>query len=257
MTTVVSIHSFRGGTGKSNTTSNTAAQLTARGHRVAVIDTDIQSPGVHVLFGFDDEVENTLNDYLWGKIPIEKAAHDVTYAVEQSTDVQGAGRLYLVPSSMKAGDIARVLREGYDVGTLNDGFRDLARSLELDYLLIDTHPGLNEETLLSITISDVFLLILRPDKQDFQGTAVTVDVARKLQVPELYLVVNKVPTGIDVVDLRGQMDRVYGAETAAILPLAEEVVQNASGGLFSLTNPHHAWSKQIRAIADRLEDRAN
>ena len=39
MTTVLSIHSFRGGTGKSNTTSNLAAQLAARGHRVAVIDT--------------------------------------------------------------------------------------------------------------------------------------------------------------------------------------------------------------------------
>ena len=48
---------------------------------------------------------------------------------------------------------------------------------------MDTHPGLNEETLLSISISDVLILILRPDSQDYQGTAVTVDVSRKLQVP--------------------------------------------------------------------------
>ena len=40
--------------------------------------------------------------------------------------------------------------------------------------------------------------------------------------------------------------------TAAILPLAEEVVQNASAGLFSLTNPDHAWSEQLRTIAQRV-----
>ena len=243
MTTVVSIHSFRGGTGKSNSTSNLAAHLAAMGARVAVIDTDIQSPGVHVLFGFDEHMDNTLNDYLWGKMPIEQAAHDVTDRVRASIDVVDGGALYLVPSSMKAGDIARVLREGYD----------RAKALQLDFLLIDTHPGLNEETLLSITISDVLLLILRPDRQDFQGTAVTVDVARKLGVPTLYLMVNKVPRGVDVDDLREQMTAAYGAETAAILPLSEEVVQNASSGLFSLTQPDHPWSQQIRGVAERLK----
>ena len=252
MTTVISVHSFRGGTGKSNTTSNLAGQLAAGGARVAVIDTDIQSPGIHVLFGFADDLEGTLNDYLWGKCPIKDVAHDVTSIVAASTSVAEGGALFLVPSSMKASDIARVLREGYDVGTLNDGFRDLAKDLALDYLLIDTHPGLNEETLLSITISDILLLILRPDRQDFQGTAVTADVARKLGVPALYLVVNKVPSGVDVADLEAQMTAAYSAETAAILPLSEEVVQNASAGLFSLTSPDHEWSNQIRRIAARV-----
>lgn len=252
MTTVVSVHSFRGGTGKSNTTSNVAAQLAAAGNRVGVIDTDIQSPGIHVLFGFEEDVDGTLNDYLWGRRAMHDVAHDVTPVLQQSLPVAPGGALYLVPSSMKAGDISRVLREGYDVGTLNDGFRDLARDLQLDYLLIDTHPGLNEETLLSITISDVLLLILRPDKQDFQGTAVTVDVARRLEVPELYLVVNKVPHNVDIEDLRAQMTSAYGAETAALLPLSEQVVQNASGSLFSITTPDHPWSEQIRAISARL-----
>ncbi len=250
MTTVISVHSFRGGTGKSNTTSNLAAQLAAAGHRVAVVDTDIQSPGIHVLFGFADDLDHTLNDYLWGRLPISEVAHDVTDVVARSIPVAPGGTLYLVPSSMKAAEIARVLREGYDVGTLNDGFRDLARDLRLDYLLIDTHPGLNEETLLSITISDILLLILRPDRQDFQGTAVTVDVARRLDVPALYLVVNKVPQGIDTEDLHRQMSDAYQAETAAILPLSEEVVQNASGSLFSLTAPDEPWSRGIRQIAE-------
>ncbi len=63
MATIVSIHSFRGGTGKSNTTANLAAIYAQQGLRVGVIDTDIQSPGIHVLFGLaGDEVEASLND---------------------------------------------------------------------------------------------------------------------------------------------------------------------------------------------------
>ena len=44
----------------------------------------------------------------------------------------------------------------------------------------------------------------------------------------------------------------YADETVAILPLAEEVVQNASGVLLSMTNPDHHWSQQMRGVAERL-----
>ena len=41
MSRIVSIHSFRGGTGKSNTTANVAALLASEGRRIGVVDTDI------------------------------------------------------------------------------------------------------------------------------------------------------------------------------------------------------------------------
>ena len=246
------MHSFRGGTGKSNVVANLGAQLAASGARVAVIDTDIQSPGVHVLFGLDNTDGPTINDFLWERSTIEDVAIDVGHRVTAHQELAGAGALFLVRGSVVASDIARVLHEGYDVGRLKDGFRDLTTELNLDYLLIDTHPGLNEETLLSIMISDVLLLIMRPDRQDFEGTAVTVGVARRLKIPDLLLVLNKVPMGVDRDDLRAQLDDSYGAETVALLPLSEDVAINASGDLFSLTTPEHEWSAQIRAIAHRM-----
>ena len=122
MSTIIAIHSFRGGTGKSNITANVAALLAVGGRRVGVIDTDIQSPGIHVLFGLDvGHTSYALNDYLWGTCAITQAAYDVTARLEGGV----AGQLFLVPSSLKAGAIARVLREGYDVGLLNDGFGSL------------------------------------------------------------------------------------------------------------------------------------
>ena len=79
MAKIVSIHSYRGGTGKSNLTANLAACLAAAGKRVAVVDTDIQSPGIHMLFGLEDTSERrTLNDYLWERCPIGETAVDVT-----------------------------------------------------------------------------------------------------------------------------------------------------------------------------------
>src|SRR6185436_9226531 len=119
---------FRGGTGKSNMTANLSTLLAREGRRVGVIDTDIQSPGIHVLFGLDEaRMTHSLNDYLWGKCRIEEAAHDVTPEPGAS-----AGRVLLIPASIKAGEIARVLREGYDVGLLNDGIHNLIEALRLD-----------------------------------------------------------------------------------------------------------------------------
>ena len=89
---------------------------------MGVVDTDIQSPGIHVLFGVNAaRLDHSLNDYLWGKCDIQQAAHDVTVGVDGAIK----GQIYLIPSSIKAGEIARVLRESYDVGLLSDGFEEL------------------------------------------------------------------------------------------------------------------------------------
>jgi MinD-like ATPase involved in chromosome partitioning or flagellar assembly len=249
MAKVISVHSFRGGTGKSNITANVSAQLAVKGKRVGVIDTDIQSPGIHVLFGMDEvKIEKALNDYLWGRCAIEETAYDVGAQVGI-----GADAMWLIPSSIRAGEIARVLREGYDVGLLNEGFRALLKKLELDYLFIDTHPGLNEETLLSIAISDLLVIIMRPDQQDFQGTAVTVDVARKLSIPQLFLVINMALTSYDFGDLKRQVEETYESPVATILPLSEGVARLASADLFSLRHPDQPFSEGIRQIVAAIE----
>jgi len=255
MSIIVSVHSFRGGTGKSNTTANLATLMAAQGRRVGVVDTDIASPGIHVLFGLEEgEMVHSLNDYLWGKCDMQQTAHDVTASLSLGAlqPPNGQGCLFLVPSSIKAGEIARVLREGYDVGLLNDGFRDLIRALNLDVLMIDTHPGLNEETLLSIAISDVLLIILRPDQQDYQGTGVTVEVARRLSVPSMMLVVNKVPAVFSEAEVKARVEQAYQAEVAAVLPHSDEMMVLASAGVFVTRYPHHPITASLQQIAQRL-----
>lgn len=249
MSIIVSVHSYRGGTGKSNTTANLAATLAAMGKRVGIVDTDIQSPGIHVIFGMDESMINrSLNDYLWGRCAVEETAYDITLPAI----AENAGKIFLIPSSVKTGEITKILREGYDVGLLNDGFQNLLEKLELDFLFIDTHPGLNEETLLSIAISDALVLILRPDRQDFQGTAVTVEVARKLGVPNMLLVINKALPTLDFAALKEEAESTYHVPVAAIFPLATEMFELGSAGLFIHHYPNHPLSKEFQRLAQQL-----
>jgi MinD-like ATPase involved in chromosome partitioning or flagellar assembly len=201
----------------------------------------------------ESEMTRSLNDYLWGKCRIEDAAYDVTErAIGNIREGAERPRLFLIPSSLKTGEIARILREGYDVALLNDGLQDLVKRLKLDFLFIDTHPGVNEETLLSIAISDALILIVRPDQQDFQGTAVTVELARKLEVPEMFIIVNKVPQGTDPVALKVQVEGLYKTDVEAVLPLSIEMARTASGDIFSNRYPAHPLTQELHTVVKRL-----
>lgn len=252
MAKIISIHSFRGGTGKSNTTANLSAVLAQQGKRVCVIDTDIQSPGIHVLYGLDGEnITTSLNDFLWHGRAIEDVAIDVTPVAVQ----EKAGKIYLIPSSIKPGEISRVMREGYDARQLTEGFRRLLTQLKLDYLLIDTHPGLGEETLLSLVISNTLIIVLRPDQQDYEGTGVTVRIAQELKVPNILLLVNKAPASLEPAQLAEKVRQAYGCEVSAVLPHSDEMMELASRGLFSLEHPAHAITQKYREVAALLDSR--
>jgi septum site-determining protein MinD len=253
MAKIISIHSFRGGTGKSNITASLAILMASEGRRVGVIDTDIQSPGIHVIFGFKvQDIKRTLNEYLWGLCTIEDAAHDVTTHLLREGMDGGQGQVLLIPSSMKTGEIARVLREGTNVDKLREGIRHLVKALNLDVLLIDTHPGLNEETLLSIATSDALVVIMRPDQQDYQGTQITIEVARKLRVPRMMILVNKTPRIFELSEVANEVNQTYGCEVVGVLPYAEEMMNLGSAAAFVLRYPDHPITVKLKEIAATL-----
>jgi len=238
------VHSFRGGTGKSNLSANIAAQLAKDGLRVGVIDADVQSPGIHVLFGLKgDDITSSLNDFLFDGVPIEDVAVDVT-------PPGLPGRVHLIPSSIQPGEITRVLRTGYDSQQLVQGLREFVDALELDALLLDTHPGLQEETLLSLVVADTLLVVLRPDQQDYEGTGVTVHVAKELEVPRIALVVNQTPTTFDPAVVRERVERAYDCPVVAVLPHSEAMMALGSAGIFSLQHPDDPLTAEMVRVAE-------
>jgi MinD-like ATPase involved in chromosome partitioning or flagellar assembly len=249
MAKIICVHSYRRGTGKSHVVANVGALLAAEGRRVGLVDINLQSPSVHILFGVEEaSMPYTLNDYLWGRCAIEQTAYDVTPRLEQPV----GGHLFLAPGKTSAGAITRVLREGYDMARLNDGFRSLIAALRLDVLLIDTRAGLGEDTLLAIAIADALAIILRPDHQDYQGTGVIIDVARKLGVPSIALVASNVPAAFDQAEVRARIERAYNSDVAAVLPHSDEMLRLASSGIFVLRHPIHPLTAALRQVAARL-----
>ncbi|HEY9663815.1 MAG TPA: MinD/ParA family protein, partial [Allocoleopsis sp.] len=215
-----------------------------------IIDTDLQSPGIHVLFGLDDEaIARTLNDYLWGHCALYEAAYDLSHVLPPQSPT---GSIYLIPASVKASHITRILREGFDQEVLVNGFSEVIRDLQLDVLLIDTHPGINEETLQAIAVCSLLVLVLRPDYQDYQGSAVIVELARMLSVSELLLVVNKAFPSFDIDSYRQQLEAAYEVSVAEILPFSEEIIHLASSEIFSVRYPDHPLAKAVEAIGNQI-----
>ncbi|MDA0267315.1 MAG: MinD/ParA family protein [Cyanobacteria bacterium] len=243
---LVAIHSFRGGTGKSNITANLATLIAMTGKRVGIVDTDLQSPGIHIPFGLSQaNVTRTLNDYLWGLCSIEEVMYNLTpEAVKQRN-----GSIYLAPGSFKTEEITRIVSEGYEITQLSDGLNTLAERLNLDYVFIDTHPGVNNETLLAMALSDMLLMILRPDGQDFEGTAVTVELAQHLGIPKLMLVINKVLSSLDADGVRRLVEKTYNVPVAGVLPMSEDMMLLGSRELFCLRHPKHPLTQELIGIA--------
>ncbi len=244
-TRLIAIHSFQGGNGKSSITANLAGLLAARGQRVGVIDIDIQSPNMHVLLGqAGQKIDYTLNDFLGGNCSIHQLTIDVTAKLGQPVP----GQLFLMPSSVNPSAMAQVLSQGYEAQRLIQSFHEVSQLLRLDVLLIDTHPGLNEEALLAMRAAHTLVVILRPDPQDFEGTGVTVQVARKLEVPHLMLLVNQLPDTQQLQAVRAQVEQTYESEVGAILPQATEFMTFDGDGLFALRHPDHPISVALQHV---------
>lgn len=249
MSQIVSIHSYCGGTGKSNIIANLSALLAMGGKRVGVIDANFQSPGVHYLFGLDEkEWPCSLTDYLQGRCAVAQTTLDVTPLLGPNVK----GKLFLTPSSTKASEIVRMLRDGHGVSLLSDGFWALIERLELDVLMIDSRPGLDEDSLVSIAASDVLVIVLRPNRKDFQGTDTTVHMARRLNVPRLMLIANMVPSSFAPADFKRVLEQTYKCEVAAVLPYYDEMMALYNESLFVLNRPDHPMTNTLKQVVVKL-----
>ncbi|MBN1304991.1 MAG: MinD/ParA family protein [Anaerolineales bacterium] len=249
MTKVIAFHSFHSGTGTSNILTSTAALLAKRGLRVGILDTDLQSPSAYVFFGLENGwAKGTLNDYLWGDIPVENVICDVT----EKAGEEISGKILLCPASPEVAKVMRILREGYDISKLTKCFSEFSKAYDLDYLVVDTASGLSEETLLALAVSDAVVVVLRLDHQDYLGTAITIDLIRDMANAELIFIVNDISSLYSPEDVNRQVSQVYGLEPFIIIPHTEEMLTLASSGIFSIRYPEHMVTGLIRFLAEKL-----
>ncbi|WP_329104090.1 MinD/ParA family protein [Streptomyces sp. NBC_01439] len=241
MTRTIVVHSHRGGTGKSSVVANLALLLAAEGRRVGVVDTDIQSPTLDLLFRLGPGA--SLTDYLLGRCEIETTA--------QQTGVPG---LYVVPARTGTAALREIMAGGYDVGLLPEGFDRLAAHYALDVLLLDTHAGLNNESVTAMASADVLMIMARADRIDLSGVEETIALAGRLTCRR-NLVLSMAPEGIDRDAARRRSEAVYGAPVAGILPYSPEMAALYGERIFAEAHPDHPLVGEFRTIISALDAR--
>jgi MinD-like ATPase involved in chromosome partitioning or flagellar assembly len=233
---IVTLHSYRGGTGKSTIAANVALLAAAAGYRVAVADTDIQTPGLHRFFGLGQmSTCRSLADYLVGKCEMPDAAGAIPIG---ESGRESGGALFVVPARSRINEVNEILMRGYDIGLLREGFDGLTEELGLDLVILDTHSGMANETVAAVAMSTSLLVITRADHLTTEVKE-NISLARRLAHPRVSIMVNMVPDGISQDSIIERAEQFYQSPVIAILPYSAEVAALGSDRLLVRDNPDH------------------
>ena len=251
MTRSIAVHSYKGGTGKSTLIANVAVALALKGRRVGVMDMDLEGPGLHIFFDVDpDKLRFTVNDVLAGVAPIEAAC----VRMSEKFHLNG-GEIYYSPASVKVAEIMRTLKTGYELDTFEQAIRRIQEKYGLHYLFIDTHPGIQQDTLLALGVCDHHLIVSRVDQQDIFGTGVLIEVSSTLDKPA-HLVLNMIPSRVregEVLKFARSLGAHFAVDMAGWLPFSEEIIGSLSRSVLTLKLPRNPISMRFRELADSVE----
>jgi septum site-determining protein MinD len=249
MTKVIAVHSFKGGTGKTTLTANLASTLALK-HRVGVMDLDLSGPGLHVLFGLKKgEVKATLTDIFLGDASPADVVIDLTPRFPRLK-----GGLFFCPASNKVEDMLRLLKTGLEVTLFQDTLQKVGEQCNLDYIIVDTHPGVENDTVLAMGCCDALVLVSRVDQQDLFGTAVMVLLAETFEKPT-FLTLNMVPPGVRIKDAMKVGRELAGLFKSQFLQAFEfqmDVINNLSRSVFVIDNPDSPFARKVSEAVDIL-----
>ena len=250
LASIISVQSFKGGTGKSTITANLAVTLAQLGKRVGVVDLDLEGPGLHVIFGiFDSDVKATINDVLQRGVPISQAVLDLTSRIRLKD-----GALIFCPAGHKLEEILKIIDTGFNLNTFKNVLDELSRTFRLDYLLIDSHPGIEKDTLLSMALCDYLVLISRVDQQDLFGSGVITEVAGQLRKP-VVLILNMVPSSVGEKEskkITERLSHLFDLKVLTALPFNSDVLENLSKAVFVLERPKDPLTRRFTEMAMKM-----
>jgi MinD-like ATPase involved in chromosome partitioning or flagellar assembly len=182
MTYSIAFHSYKGGTGKTTIASNLSAFLAKKGYKVCLLDLDIYAPSLQTYFEITPK--KWINDYLYSNAKFEDVVTDLSPLINPAMGRSlSNGKLYVGLCASNKEDFIRL--EGGNSDFRKQLFHKLIMFREklierydLDYIIIDTSPGVRYWSLNALAIADVFFLTLKMGDIDIEGT--------KKMVSEIY-----------------------------------------------------------------------
>ncbi|MEB3343135.1 KGGVGR-motif variant AAA ATPase [Okeania sp.] len=193
---IVSFFSFKGGVGRTTTLVATALTLARHGHRVAIVDLDLESPGISTIFFPDTEasfpgaidylLEKNIQGENWKLSAHLQLVNDPILLgdVEKSLPILGAGNVdnnYL--EKLARLDCQNILDFNNPLlKTWHDMFKELnAAARKLDFILLDTRTGFHDIGGLAIAdLSHAAVIFGTQSRQSWKGLT---HVIRRLARP--------------------------------------------------------------------------
>ncbi len=175
----IAFHSYKGGTGKSTISSNISVLLVQRGYNVLLIDMDVYAPTLQTYFS--QEPNYWINNFLFNTAEFENVIYDLTRRITQLSSTKDVkkewGKLFVSFSNSSKEEITKLdgaLRSDASKLELLRKFilikEEMAYEKNIDYVIIDTSPGIRYWSINSLAIADLILLSLKMDSIDIEGT---------------------------------------------------------------------------------------
>jgi chromosome partitioning protein len=255
----VAFHSYKGGTGKTTLISNIAALFAKQGFNVALLDFDMYAPSLGSYYKKKPNLY--INDLLSGEAKISQIVHDLS----DELDLQGK---FLVGFSSSRKEDVNKIEVMHDSKWQIEAVRrviaskqDLIDKYKIDYLFLDTSPGIRYWSINTIAASDYIFLLLKDSDMDIEGTRKMInDIYDSLcrHGGKYYILLNKVP-GETISDCTNEktwiaeLERVIGAEIIGCIPCYCDIQFSRHEFLFSIRQPTHPFSTRLSQVANTIK----
>lgn len=227
---ILAVMSGKGGVGKTTTVSNLSAALATEFRRYIIgIDGNVTTPNLGLHFGIFS-FPHTLNDALNGEIPLKEAIHTCSSGVK------------IIPAHLSFDS------SGVDLSAM----RESLDKLVVDLVLIDSCPGLGNEILPTLKITDEALVVTNPEIPAITDALRAVEMAENHDVPVRGVVLNRVRN--DKYELSvNEVESVFDAPVVSVIPedpcIREGIFQ---GNPAVITKPFSPASIEFKRLAGHL-----
>jgi chromosome partitioning protein len=261
-TKTIAAHSYKGGTGKTTLITNIAATYAKQGLNVGLIDLDMFAPSLSIYFKKTPQMY--INDLLSGDAELS----DIL--VELSTELDLKGKLWVGFANPRKEAIQEIEIKHDLKWQLTALKRLLATKKELfekyhlDYLFLDTSPGIRYWSINTLAAADTLLLLMKDSDMDIEGTRKMInDIYDSLSRfgAKYYIVLNKVP-GQTVTEKSNvlnqkawieEIERVVGAQVVGAIPCYCDIQFNRHEYLFAIKQPEHPFSNNLKIVAEKIK----
>lgn len=191
---VITFHSYKGGTGKSFLSLNTAVYLSNEENKnVILLDFDFRAPTI--IHKFNKKGIRYLNEFLEGRCSLSEVIYDISNEVGLGSN----NKFFVAFASPKTRDMQEMQMKTrqWQQKALTLIMRGLLEiKQKFDWIIFDSSPGVTYDSLNAMSSSDAVVLVATPDNVDVQGTVeMSSDIYPSLIKfgAQPVLVLNKVP----------------------------------------------------------------